>query len=709
MAEPSPTKLLGCLLDVSESMCDALDSGHGDTRATERFRAVLSTALQLARAEYRYDPHTSMFIGVFGLNCTSNGGPPSVDLCAVVDELLSSYRDANDQTGHERLVALANQENLAHVAQYIRTKLTEHQARLVHAHLQRHPESIKDFVDAIPTSEELQNTRSTIRNVGGGSGALIGGLGGAVVLGPLGCAFGVAMGICAGAPVSSYGADIAMDYAVEKSDALQLARRICSEWLLDFADFVPLPVAEVVRLLEQLQQPLAAGTEPASSSAFEVLRPYMYGMTPMRDALYRSIAVFGKHTSAEQRTLLLISDGHSTDGDPLPIANDLKSNNVTMATVYLTDDAGVETHRLYDRAMKGWNRGQLKLFDMATRVSGGSHPIPVLASMQWTVPFSGECALYVHVCSAKMLNQFCELLLSARFGSADALLDVVGRVQLDRYIKRKYGGQCRQPSNQGDDGSCYAHAIAAVLHMALRRIRGREHGYPKMEDIRNGILTKFPSKPHGQNTKMVLTEAISWYPPLQFDEVDEKGARQAVLRRRPVLATFRLSESGWTAFCKHFEATVPTHKTVLTRAHMAAYRSLPDAGGHAVLLTRCDPHSLTFLNSWGRKWGDNGSFTIEDPSVLELDDPAGLAKMRFYDVYWQLGGLTEVERKRYSDYVDRMLQRFAGRHPILLELEMACPLCKRSAPIADFTGSLPGAGYLAQALYARAGLGDGES
>ncbi|KAL5045930.1 hypothetical protein BDW71DRAFT_214856 [Aspergillus fruticulosus] len=684
MPEPSPTKLR-----------------TRGTRATERFRAVLSTALQLARAEYRYDPHTSMFIGVFGLNCTSNGGPPSVDLCAVVDELLSSYRDANDQTGHERLVALASQENLAHVAQYIRTKLTEHQARLVHAHLQRHPESIKDFVDAIPTSEELQNTRSTIRNVGGGSGALIGGIGGAVVLGPLGCAFGEQWEFVLAPPL-----------AVMKSDALQLARRICSEWLLDFADFVPLPVAEVVRLLEQLQQPLAAGTEPASSSAFEVLRPYMYGMTPMRDALYRSIAVFGKHTSAEQRTLLLISDGHSTDGDPLPIANDLKSNNVTMATVYLTDDAGVETHRLYDRAMKGWNKGQLKLFDMATRVSGGSHPIPVLASMQWTVPFSGECALYVHVCSAKMLNQFCELLLSARFGSADALLD------------RKHGGQCRQPSNQGDDGSCYAHAIAAVLHMALRRIRGREHGYPKMEDIRNGILTKFPSKPHGQNTKMVLTEAISWYPPLQFDEVDEKGARQAVLRRRPVLATFRLSESGWTAFCKHFEATVPTRKTVLTRAHMAAYRSLPDAGGHAVLLTRCDPHSLTFLNSWGRKWGDNGSFTIEDPSVLELDDPAGLAKMRFYDVYWQLGGLTEVERKRYSDYVDRMLQRFAGRHPTLLELEMACPLCKRSAPIADFTGSLrearcpspdcegtfePEPGYLAQALYARAGLGDGES
>ncbi|RDW67255.1 vWA domain-containing protein [Aspergillus mulundensis] len=496
MPKDSPTKLIGCLLDVSGSMRNALDSEEGDGRATERFRAVLDTALRLARTEYRHDPHTSMFIGVFGLNCTENGGPHSVDLCAVVDELLSNYDDGDDRSGHDRLIALANQENRAHVAQYIRTKLTDHQARILHVHLQRQPERIREFVDAIPSEEQFKKTRSWFQAGGslGGAGA---GVATALLLSPFGglAGAGLAAGTLVGGLAGDHVANQAEDYAVDNSDALRLARRICNEWLLGFTDVVPRPVAQVVRLLEQLQQPPVDGTRTDTGSILDTLRPYLYGRTPMKDALRRAKAVFQKHTSAKQRILLLMSDGLSTDGDPVPVAHDLKESKVTIATIYLTDDPGVETHRLYDRPIEDWSRGQRNLFEMATRVAVDTHPIPVLASMRWTTPLSGECALYVQVCSATVLNQFCELLLSARFGSADALLDVVGRVRLDKYIKEAHGGVRRQPSNQGEEGSCYAHAIAAALHMALQRIRGREHGYPKIEDIRKDILTEFPWEP----------------------------------------------------------------------------------------------------------------------------------------------------------------------------------------------------------------------
>ena len=154
--------------------------------------------------------------------------------------------------------------------------------------------------------------------------------------------------------------------------------------------------------------------------------------------------------------------------------------------------------------------------------------------------------------------------------------------------------------------------------MALLRIAGCRGGCPSIEEIRRDILKTFLPRDDGWHVEEVLNWAMHRYPPLRFVEVGEEGAREAVLRRRPVLTTFHLSHSGWKAFSQHFESK-DTHKSVLTRDSMAPHRELPDDGGHAVVLHKCDPHSLTFLNSWGKQWGDKGTFSVEDHSVLELD------------------------------------------------------------------------------------------
>ncbi len=70
---------------------------------------------------------------------------------------------------------------------------------------------------------------------------------------------------------------------------------------------------------------------------------------------------------------------------------------------------------------------------------------------------------------------------------------------------------------------------------------------------------------------------------------------------------------------------------MLMRAHMASHRSLPDYDGQAVVLISCDARSLTFLNSWGHQWGNNGSFSVEDLTVLELDG----ASVSFISTEWR--------------------------------------------------------------------------
>lgn len=152
---------------------------------------------------------------------------------------------------------------------------------------------------------------------------------------------------------------------------------------------------------------------------------------------------------------------------------------------------------------------------------------------------------------------------------------------------------------------------------------------------------------------------------------------------------------------------------------MKPHRDLLDNGGHTVALVSCDPHSLTFLNSWGEHWGNSGSFSVEDPTVLELRNAPALSKVCFYDVYWLENGLNDEERREYDRQVEEELRARAEGYPSIFELEYRCPLCLTSSAIAKFKGNIYHAvcpcpdcgksfklepGHLMEALYARVGL-----
>ncbi|KAJ0120058.1 Uncharacterized protein J7T55_000911 [Diaporthe amygdali] len=694
MSDTACPRIVGCLLDVSGSMLEALEAGRSDERAVERLLAILRAALKVAQAEQRHDPGSLVFVGLFGLNTTKNPGcPPGVDLCSFTEAIIGDESD--HRSGHERLITLANEENRPNITRYIRKKLTDDEARILHAHLQRHPERVLEFVHAIPPPEEWESKRNEARTggkiFGSAASAAIAVVGGPLTLPVLGAAAGpagflgaVAVGYIVGDKGAAATVDILEDKKVEDSDALRLARSICNEWLAEFASLTPRPVADVIFQLQRLQKRMDTNSE---NILLDTLRRYLYGMTPMKDTLRQSLTVFREHRTAKQRILLLVSDGLSTDGDPLPQVRELEQEKpeVTIGTVFLTVNRGTADRRIYDRPCRDWHEGQQILFSMASKVSIDTHPIPVLATIGWDIPSSGIGALYATVCSATALEEFCSMLVSARFGAADALLNIVGRLSLDKVIDDGHVRTCRRPSDQKRSPTCYAHAVAAVIHMALIRIIGRVGGYPSIRKIRERILASFPRKPLGHSIEDVLNMTTEWYPPLQFREVNEDGARQAVLRRRPVLATFFLSAEGWEVFSEHFTAT-ETSKVPLMSTKMAGHRSSPADGGHAVVLIRCEPQSLTFLNSWGKEWGDKGSFSIQDHTVLELDEEG--AHMRFYDVYWEEKDLKDAEKKAFDFEVDQKLSDGTKKHPSLLDLEARCPHCNKNSPIAKFQGRL---------------------
>ncbi len=71
--------------------------------------------------------------------------------------------------------------------------------------------------------------------------------------------------------------------------------------------------------------------------------------------------------------------------------------------------------------------------------------------------------------------------LSKLAGKNDALLDLIGKVPLADYINVK-NSQFEPREQIG--GTCYANAVAAVLHLSMSRIVGRENGIPSFEDLR---------------------------------------------------------------------------------------------------------------------------------------------------------------------------------------------------------------------------------
>lgn len=235
MSDWSPNTVLSCLLDISGFMRESLETSSSGEHTIERVCAVLRATLKLARAKLRHDPQALAFVGVFGLNVDTRC-LPVVDLCSMVDALLSGYED--DRTGHELLIIMANENNLTHITEYIESKLTNEEARIVYIHLQWHPERLTEFFNAIPPPEQLRNLRNTSRGAGAATGVEIG----AVVAGPIGALIGGIVGTY----TANKGTTVVEDYAVDCSDALQLARRICG-------NLEPRPVANVVHLLQQLQ------------------------------------------------------------------------------------------------------------------------------------------------------------------------------------------------------------------------------------------------------------------------------------------------------------------------------------------------------------------------------------------------------------------------------------------------------------------------
>jgi len=174
------------------------------------------------------------------------------------------------------------------------------------------------------------------------------------------------------------------------------------------------------------------------------------------------------------------------------------------------------------------------------------------------------------------------------------------------------------------------------MHMAMKRILGREGGYPDFYELRDELISMYGVQ--SANVGEVLREVCPKYR-LRYQETDERGARSAVAEKRPVIAMFQLSDTELGDFHKFYRRNP---RGMLRKVHLKHSTGPQGTGtelrGHAVVLTSFNSISLRLMNSWGSDWADGGFFRVQNAAVLGLS---------FYDVFWDEQDLLSPEIEAY--------------------------------------------------------------
>ncbi len=235
-------------------------------------------------------------------------------------------------------------------------------------------------------------------------------------------------------------------------------------------------------------------------------------------------------------------------------------------------------------------------------------------------------------------------------------------------------------------GRCWAYSLSAVIYLALSRIFGRK--IPKFGDILNKILTKTKAfndneKNQGRNVFEIAKEYLNLYK-LRGKIISANEARKAVINGRPCLCRFFLDKFGWHNFSEFF---LNNPKGILTKQIMnqKPYNCNINntSGGHAVVLTSIEKNCFKFLNSWGKSFGDEGYFRIENEKVLN--------DIQFMDIFWYESDLTDEEINKYNNnYLSFIKQasNYLSDSNINIKDELKknvkCPKCHQESSLENF-------------------------
>lgn len=696
---PAPT-VIGLLLDVSGSMEQALNIGTSIHAHENRMTAVFEALKKIVCCEYGNCRDDFIFVEMFGLSLDRIKSCDLISLlCGYLDETSippEFQRWLNDnpegkwlmqfsvvfaevvtalkkfKTGKNALASLIESERFDHVLVWLPCIKKDIDALLLYCALCENRDKMCAMAGMISkVSSVAASTVDVTSNV-------------------VGMVFGSVFIMFSPTKIDLH--DIMNKQVTERfidngidSDAYRFAMKTVSEYLSAIKLYKVNDVADLVKRFEE--------RENCVNDFSERMKEVLFGDTPLRNSMISAQSVFGgrKVPVPANKILFVISDGESTDGDPLPIAEKMKRENVTIVTCFLTARNILQPRKLCCTADVMWSNGEKTLFNMSSERSCFDRPLSALPKSGWALPVEGDCKLFVRANSLEVVNEFCGLVSNPLTSkSMDVMMDIVSTAVYSDYLNSNVAEF--KATNQGNLGICYAHAVGAVFVLAMSRVIGRvaaatdlTESYPTFSTVRDALIRKNATgELVGTNTQKVLKLTAENYR-LHYVEVDEIKAREALMKGRPVAARFWLNAADWTTFTQFYGTN---KKGILSSKDLTRNKCMCKSGscncsGHAVVLVRCSKNSLTFLNSWGVSFANSGLFSIADSNCL--------GEMKFFDVFWRTSDLFPVEIANYEKKKNIISANYVRDSATVRESLCACPECSKSYRVCDYKGSFDNA------------------
>ena len=421
-----------------------------------------------------------------------------------------------------------------------------------------------------------------------------------------------------------------------------------------------------------------------SRELLEKVEPYIYGATPLYQAIRTATKCFEKHASTFQshkKLLFVLSDGDPTDGGEndsaaiKKVATRLENAGVTVVGCFVTQSKTIQPRQMFSKMNTNWDSGSKFLFSLSSTITTQSIPRTMFVKRDWSIDFeNNETRLFLQVNHPDHLRDACDLARNV-VCSQEALSDLLADVDLDVYINQSVRDYEAQEKQEGH--TCYAHASATVLHLTMKRIHGPENDVPTFVELKDEMIGKFGKEAFSITT--ALEKMCKKYH-LRYKPVDVKGAMEAVASSRPVIATFKLNPDEWGRFKEFF---ITNGKGILTKKEIdiTARPSNPKRFGHAVVLTSFNSEYLRLLDSRGSDWADSGFIKVQNADVLGF---------KFYDVYWEIEDLNEKEKTSFKELGSKRAKWLMETLPSLQrdDYTVKCPICRVDSPVKDFTGNL---------------------
>lgn len=161
---------------------------------------------------------------------------------------------------------------------------------------------------------------------------------------------------------------------------------------------------EITRPIRQIATIL-----PETSEETVYSNKYMFGSTPIDDALERSThRLLDRKNKTKQKILLIISDGEYESNNPVYLADMLKSTGVTIVCCYISSRNVIS--ELMSKFSSQWPKGAQTLFKMASTIEDSPDLAAQLVQNDVTIP--DKAKLFIQVNHSDILGKLVDALMA---------------------------------------------------------------------------------------------------------------------------------------------------------------------------------------------------------------------------------------------------------------------------------------------------------